>query len=118
MPQAQFPKWQMPNPRLTGRRAETHVEHDNASHERSSIGRREEAEAGEDESDGHHDGDLSAVADQHRQKHPLLRRPEDVAVDQLPPELLLRILGVHLVVTSNVFVESSQQNHRHLLVLF
>ena len=100
--------------RLTGRCPETDVQDDDASHERSSIGRREESQAGEDERDGHHDGDLRSVSHEDGKEHALLRRSEHVSVDQLPAELFLRIFGVHLVVSGDILVQSTQQNHRHL----
>jgi len=94
-------------------RSEADVQDDDARHERASIGRREEAEAGEDEGDGHHDGDLGSVADEDGEEHPLLRRPEHVAVDQLPPKLLLGVFRVHLVVTRDVLVKRAQEDHGH-----
>ena len=75
------------------------------------VGGREEAEAGEHEGDPGHGVELGPGAQEHGEQHPLSRRPENVAVYQLPAELLLSVLAaVNLMKKCLKFITSSQKN--------
>lgn len=79
-----------------GGRPEQHPHHHGAGHERAAVGGRQEAEAGEGQRDHGHAEHLHARAQHHRQQHALARRPEHVAVHQLPAKLFLQT-KIHMV---------------------
>ena len=99
-------------------RAEQEEADEGGGHEGAAAGGREEAEAGEAEREQRHQRELHARAHQHGEQQRLRRRPEHVAVHQLPAELLLaRVLALARVVLDQVLVDGAQQDHgRHACV--
>mmetsp|Transcript_30367 Transcript_30367/g.91946 ORF Transcript_30367/g.91946 Transcript_30367/m.91946 type:complete len:473 (+) Transcript_30367:321-1739(+) len=82
--------------------------------QRSPVRRRQEAEEGEDQRDRGHPQNLHAGPNGHGEQLRVPWFPEHVAVHQLPPGLLGRLLrGRKLVVLCDVSVQRAQQDHRH-----
>lgn len=77
---------------VAGWRAQAHIHDEGAGHEGATVGRREEAEAGEDQRDQRHEEDLHTGAEEHGQQHCASRRPKDVAMNKLPSKLFLSFL--------------------------
>lgn len=69
---------------VASRCAEQNEEHHCACHQRTAVSRRQESKAGEGQRDERHAEHLNARAEQHCQQHSVARRPEDVAVNELP----------------------------------
>mmetsp|Transcript_17586 Transcript_17586/g.51086 ORF Transcript_17586/g.51086 Transcript_17586/m.51086 type:complete len:325 (+) Transcript_17586:762-1736(+) len=87
-------------------------EKDERRHQPAAVRRAQEAQDREDHGHHEHAQHLHARARGHAEEHGVGRGPEDVAVDQLPPRLLLRLLGhVQLVVALQVLVQRAHHDH-------
>ena len=88
------------------------VEEDGGGEEGAARGRREHAQHGEEDGDEHHAEELDAGADERDEEARVGRRPEDVAVHQLPAGLLDALLHVVVhVVPGDVAPQGPDDDH-------
>ncbi len=93
--------------------AQEDVADESGGHEGATRGRRQEAKTGEHERDKGHHADLHTTTTERAQQETLGRWTEDVAVHQLPAELLLDIVAgiLRAIVLGQVLVHGAEQNH-------
>mmetsp|Transcript_8391 Transcript_8391/g.22075 ORF Transcript_8391/g.22075 Transcript_8391/m.22075 type:complete len:577 (+) Transcript_8391:721-2451(+) len=81
--------------------------------EAAAVRRGEEAEEREGDGEGGNEHELDAGAVEHGEELEVVRDAEDVAVDELPAEVLLEVLVIlHVVVAREVEVDGAQQDRR------
>lgn len=82
-----------PSRHIAGRGPETDEKNHGTRHQSATVRRRQESKACEDERDERHDENLHARTDENREKHPLARWSENVAVNQFPAEFFLSVFS-------------------------
>mmetsp|Transcript_22533 Transcript_22533/g.53289 ORF Transcript_22533/g.53289 Transcript_22533/m.53289 type:complete len:273 (-) Transcript_22533:657-1475(-) len=98
--------------KVTTEDSHEHEEKQGGGHQRTAVGRGQESEQSEGHHDEAHEQHLDTRADKHGEERGVARGTEDVAVDELPARLLLRILvHVRLFVAAKVVLERTDHDH-------